>query len=313
MSEKTSKEDLNDAVNKIDKAIGGDRSEENVAALNQAVNYSWPEIQKAAAEQSRSERKYQVDDDGHEFYIDASGRKVHIVNVDSWWLDNFNRDDVLMELPGVVLMNTKPFHTSSVCISLRDAYGVGEGDDCEDCFTEDEIQAHIERFPQGQFAAQRISGPHAGNCVGMATTMRTSRPPTAPILPWLEAIGDMTLSAHEPEGDWLYGVEMAVHPMYQGHGIGTGMYAARFNLAGQLNLRGWYAVGMLMGYHRYADLMDVREYGERVIEGEIKDPTVTMQMNRGFRAQGVVTEYVDEPAAGDAGVLIVWENPEYAG
>ena len=35
-----------------------------------------------------------------------------------------------------------------------------------------------------------------------------------------------------------------------------------------------------------------------------------MQMNRGFRAECVVTDYVDEPAAGNAGVLIVWDNPE---
>ena len=96
-----------------------------------------------------------------------------------------------------------------------------------------------------------------------------------------------------------------------GIGIGTGLYEARFDLARQLNLRGWYAVGMLMGYSRHADEMDVVEYGEKVIAGEIKDPTVTMQMNRGFVPKRVVTDYADEPAAGDAGVLIVWQNPEY--
>ena len=53
------------------------------------------------------------------------------------------------------------------------------------------------------------------------------------------------------------------------------------------------------------------EYGEKVIAREIKDPTVTMQMNRGFRAERVITDYVDEPAAGNAGVLIVWDNPDY--
>ena len=36
-----------------------------------------------------------------------------------------------------------------------------------------------------------------------------------------------------------------------------------------------------------------------------------MQMNRGFVPKRVVTDYADEPAAGDAGVLIVWQNPEY--
>ena len=164
----------------------------------------------------------------------------------------------------------------------------------------------------------------------------------------------MQLGAHEADGDWLYGVEMAVRPMYRRHGIGTSLYEARVRLVGQENLRSWYMVGMLMGYRRlavdalegaqkaeldevfaaarnrdgdrqtrqaardklrhfptYADLMDVVEYGNKVIARELKDPTVTMQMNRGFRAEGVITDYVDESAAGDAGVLLVWDNPHF--
>ena len=216
-----------------------------------------------------------------------------------------------MALPGIAIMNTAHWHAESACFAFLDAYGVHGSDDCDDCFSADDILVHSKRFPEGQFVAIRISGPGAGHAVGMAVTMRTSRPPSAPILPWMEAIGDLRIRAHEPEGDWLYGVEMAVRPMYQGHGIGTGLYEARFELARRLNLRGWYAIGMLMGYRQYVDVMDPSEYGENVIARQLKDPTVTMQMNRGFRAERVITDYVDEPAAGNAGVLIVWENPNY--
>ena len=107
--------------------------------------------------------------------------------------------------------------------------------------------------------------------------------------------------------------KMAVDSSYRGHGIGTHFHKARFQLAKALNLRGIYAVGMLMGYRDYADKMDVVEYGNKVMQSEIKDPTVTMQMNRGFRADGVVRDYVDESAASNAGVLIVWDNPDYVG
>ena len=322
--------------------------------LRQALDYSWPEVQKAAIEQSRKEHKYQVDDEGREYYIDERGQKVHVVSFDSWWLDRFDRKDVIFELPGVVVMNTADWHVDAASYTLREAYGVRPYEDCDDCFTDQDLLAHIERFPEGQFVAIRISGMGAGHAVAMAVTMRTSRAPTETILPWREAIGDMRLSAHEADGDWLYGVEMAVRPMYRRHGIGTSLYEARMRLVGLLNLRGWYMVGMLMGYRRlavdalqgeqkaavddllaivrdrksdrdereaareklkdfptYADLMDIVEYGNRVIAGEINDPTVTMQMNRGFRAERVITDYVDEPAAGDAGVLLVWDNPHY--
>ncbi len=252
-----------------------------------------------------------VDEKGLQYYIDGKGQKVYVMNLDSWWLKDFKREDVIMQLPGVVIMNTKPWHSDDIAHTFREAYGIPQDEDCDDCFAPGDIEAHIERFPEGQFMAMRISGPGAGHAIALAVTMRTSRPPTAPILPWLEAIGGLRLGNHEADGDWLYGVEMAVASTYRRHGIGTGLYEARFNLARGLNLRGWYAVGMLMGYHKYGDELDVLEYGNKVIAREIKDPTVTMQMNRGFLPKQVVPNYVDEPAAGDAGVLIVWENPAY--
>lgn len=104
---------------------------------------------------------------------------------------------------------------------------------------------------------------------------------------------------------------MAVHPGYRRRGIGSALYQARFDLCRRLNLRGWYAVGMLMGYQHYSRAMSVREYGERVIKGEIKDPTVSMQIKQGFRPLEVVEDYNDEPPAANAGVLIVWENRQY--
>ncbi len=278
--------------------------------LREALNYEWPGIQRQllveAAAASGQEDPYEP-----YWTTDEDGNRVLHFSPDAWWLQDYDERKVIFELGGISIFNTQPFHASSVSSTLRAAYGVHGDDDCDDCFTEEQIEAQIKRFPAGQFAAQRTGGPGAGFCVGMAVNMRATRPPTAPVLPWREAIGDMTLSAHEPEGDWIYGVEMAVDPSYRGHGIGTHFHIARFALAQALNLRGVYLVGMLMGYRERANRMDVAEYGERVIAGELKDPTVTMQLNRGFRPLRVVRDYCDEYEAGDAGVLLVWENPEY--
>ena len=281
----------------------------NRESIQQALNHDWPEIQKRLIEEAG--KKATEERDPYEPYwtTNPDGTRTLHGSFDSWWLKHFDRKDVIFELPGIVVMNTKDWNADSAAATLRAAYGLGHHEECADCFIYADILKHIERFPEGQFAAIRISGPAAGNTVGMAATLRTSRPPTAPILPWREAIGSLQLSAHEPDSDWLYGVEMAVHPMYQRKGVGTALYDARKRLVGLLNLRGWYMVGMLLGYHNHADEMDVVEYGNSVIAREIKDPTVTMQMNRGFRPERVITDYVDESAAGDAGILLVWENP----
>lgn len=309
MSEQENKDEIEDSIRKMTAYIAGDKSEENAAAMEEATVQSWPEIQQHLIEAAA--KKHGHDRDPYEPYqtTDEDGVRVTHMSFDSWWLKDFDRSAELMRRPGVSYFNTQPFHVRSVLISLWDAYGLLGP--VRECFREEHILAHIERFPQGQFAVQLLSGVNAGNCVGMATTMRASRPPTAPALPWLETIGDMTLSAHEPDGDWLYGVEMGVHRHYQRHGIGAGLYQARFDLCKRLNLRGMYAIGMLMGYQDYAEKMDVTEYGEKVVAGELKDPTVSFQLKQGFRAQGVVTDYCDEWAANNTGVLIVWDNPDY--
>jgi len=163
------------------------------------------------------------------------------------------------------------------------------------------IEEQLERFPEGQFVAvHRDRG--AEIVVGTATTMRTRRPPTAPPLGWNEVIGDYGLPHHDPDGDWLYGVEIAVHPDYQRRGIATALYRARLALVPELGLKGWYAGGMLMGYHRYADVLTPRAYAERVIAGELVDPTVSMQLHRGLQARGIIEDYYPEPKAGNCAV-----------
>lgn len=104
---------------------------------------------------------------------------------------------------------------------------------------------------------------------------------------------------------------MTVRPDFRNRGIGKTLYQARFDLVRRLNLRGWTIVGMLMGYHRYAGFMSPLDYAERVIYRQISDPTVTMQMNRGFRPLGIVSNYCLEEEAANTGVLMVWDNPDH--
>lgn len=207
----------------------------------------------------------------------------------------------------ITIVNTKPEHGSGVRETIRSAFMVDDDDPCNECMGEEAIREQLKHFPEGQFVALY----NEALVVALAATMRTSYPPTEDPHDWMDAIGGLGIPNHEPDGDWLYGVEMAVRRDYQKQGIGSAMYQARFDLVTRLNLKGWYAGGMLMGYHNYAEQMTVKEYGEKVIQREMVDPTVTMQMNRGFEAWQVIENYLDEPPAGDAAVLIVWKNKEY--
>jgi GNAT superfamily N-acetyltransferase len=167
------------------------------------------------------------------------------------------------------------------------------------------VAQQLERFAEGQFVAVVREGGRE-RVVGTSTTLRTARAPTEPPLPWREAIGDYGIPTHDPDGAWLYGVEIAVHPAFQRRGIASALYRTRLGLVEELDLAGWYAGGMLMGYHRYADRLSPRAYAEQVIEGTLEDPTVSMQMRRGLVPTGILEGYYREPKAGDCAVLLTW-------
>lgn len=206
----------------------------------------------------------------------------------------------------VRVIATRPRHADAVAAVVRKAHAVGPDEPCPSCFTPGAVLEQIRRFPAGQLVAVTGVGMDE-RVVGAATLMRTDHPPTADPRPWLAMIGDLGLSNHDPEGAWLYGVEIAVDPGCQGRGVGSALYARRFALVRELGVRGLYAGGLLKGYHRFRDRLTPREYAERVRRGELEDPTVTMQIHRGFRTGAILEGYDEDELSADCAILIVWE------
>jgi len=202
---------------------------------------------------------------------------------------------------------TEAKHAQGVYDTVRLANGFPLDRYCH-CINADAVLEQIERFPKGQFVAVTIEDGEE-KVIGMGTTMRTHRSPHQRPLPWYDVIGSFGLRNHQPDGAWLYGVEIAVRPAYQRCGVASALYRARLGLVDELGLRGWYAGGMLMGYHRYADVLTPTEYAEKVIRGELHDPTVSMQLHRGLEPLGIIENYYPEPRAGRAAVLLAFEPP----
>ena len=125
-------------------------------------------------------------------------------------------------------------------------------------------------------------------------------------------LGSIELAKHNPEGEWLYGAECSVLPKYQGKGVGSALYKARFDYVQKNNLKGMYACGMLKGYDDYRMHYTQQEYGNLVISGDIVDPTVSVQIKNGFQARKIVESYEVDFTAGNAAVMIVWESPSYS-
>src|ERR1035437_1758196 len=85
---------------------------------------------------------------------------------------------------------------------------------------------HLEIFPEGQFVI--TDNDHV---IGMTTTMRTNFDFANYNHTFAETIAGGWLSNHNPNGDWLYGLDMGILPAYRGLGLARILYRARQEVA----------------------------------------------------------------------------------
>ncbi len=180
----------------------------------------------------------------------------------------------------------------------------------DELITADHYKRHVEVFPEGQFAAIKISGDEAGKVVACSTDFRIDMDFEHYEHRYIDIVDGNWLGNHNPNGQWLYGADIGVHPDHRGQGISKLMYAARHDLAKRLNLKGHVAGGMLIGYGEYKASLSVEDYVAKVVAGEIFDATLSVQLRRGFQVRGIIQNYVEDASCDNKAALIVWENIE---
>jgi GNAT superfamily N-acetyltransferase len=158
---------------------------------------------------------------------------------------------------------------------------------------------HIEVFPEGQFV---ITDGDA--VIGMTTTMRTHFDFEHYHHTFKETIAGGWLSNHDPNGDWLYGLDMGILPAYRGRGLARALYRARQLTARRLGLKGQLTVGLMNGYGAVRDQLSGEQYYAELLQGLRKDPTLSAQMRIGFEPVVLMPEHVNDPSCGNFGVLI---------
>ena len=122
---------------------------------------------------------------------------------------------------------------------------------------------------------------------------------------FLDISEGLWMTSHKPDGDWLYGMDIGVHPAYRGQGLARAMYRARQETCQELGLKGQLTVGMLNGYQKYQNQMTIEAYYQELLAGRLKDPTVNVQQKIGFEWIRVIHNYLQDPQCGNAGVLMV--------
>lgn len=131
---------------------------------------------------------------------------------------------------------------------------------------------------------------------------------------WQSITGGGFSSRHDPNGDFLYGMEVCVDPAFRGSRIGQRLYNARKQICLAERLSGIVFGGRLPGLtRRIARGKTPEEYVELVRQKKLRDNVLSFQLRNGFEPIGVLKDYFPEDRASRGyASLMVWRNPEIA-
>lgn len=178
-------------------------------------------------------------------------------------------------------------------------------------WTEPQLASHLALFPDGQLVAEDSD---TGRVIGMAASLIVLWDDYHSAGSWRDFTDGGMFTNHDPvRGRTLYGAEIMVDPASQGNGIGSALYAARRDLAIALGLLRIRAGARLRGFHRHAATLTARQYVDRVVRGELDDPTLGFQLRRGFHVIDVVPGYLrHDPESLGWAAVIEWINADVA-
>ncbi|WP_316858445.1 GNAT family N-acetyltransferase [uncultured Cohaesibacter sp.] len=172
---------------------------------------------------------------------------------------------------------------------------------------EEMLNGQIATFPEGQFVTT-YNDEIVGHCATFIISGTIALKPHS----WNSITGYGFASRHDPDGDYLYGMEVIVDERFRGQRIGQRLYDARKHLCEKLELKGIIFGGRMPHLKKKIKQYETPEdYLEQVINGKESDPVIGFQIRNGFTAIGLLRDYLpfDKPSMGHA-THMVWYNPK---
>lgn len=189
-----------------------------------------------------------------------------------------------------------------VALSKRVYLGTGI-----DPYSTAELRGQLNHFPEGKFVVTLDD-----DIVGYCATFRVSGAVCLKPHTWESITANGYGTRHDPNGDWLYGMEVCVDKSVRGYRIGQRLYNARKKLCESLHLKGIVFVGRMPGLSkRLRRFGSAENYLDAVLNKQVRDPVLSFQIGNGFEAIGVVEHYLDTDRDSlGYGAHMVWHNPK---
>ncbi len=174
-------------------------------------------------------------------------------------------------------------------------------------WTLEQFTSQLAAFSQGQICIE-----DKGKVVAAALSLIIDYKKYGDNHTYYQIVGDGTLKNHDSKGDYLYGIDIFVHPGYRELRLGRRLYDARKELCEQLNLRGILIGGRIPGYRKLSKEMSPQKYIQLVKDKELFDPVLTFQLSNDFHVKKLLKNYLpgDDHSKSYA-VLLEWNNIFY--
>lgn len=172
-------------------------------------------------------------------------------------------------------------------------------------FTPRHYEMQFTAFPAGQFVAI-VDGKVAGYATSVIVNIEDDF--------WYnvdEITGAGTFSTHNPDGDTLYGADIAVDPDYRQRGIAMMLYKKRKMILQRFNLKRMIAYGRIPGYRDYAGRMSAEQYVKKVISGELRDIALNAHLKAGFQVKKVQLDITEDASSLNYSTYLEMMNPNY--
>lgn len=172
-------------------------------------------------------------------------------------------------------------------------------------WTQEQLESQINIFPEGQLGVVKD-----GTLVATSSSLIVNEDDYAGWHSFKEVSEKGYIRNHNPEGDSLYGIDIAVDPGHRGQHYARRLYEARKEIVERRNLRSILIAGRIPGYAAHVGKLTADQYVHQVVRKEIKDPVLTSQLSQGFAIRGVLKDYLpsDTESSGFA-VYMEWLNP----
>jgi GNAT superfamily N-acetyltransferase len=168
-----------------------------------------------------------------------------------------------------------------------------------------QLESRRHAFPEGQLVAEC-----GGEVVAAASALIVRWDEHELDHTWRSVTGDGFFTTHDPAGRTLYCAELVADLQRHGAGVGRVLFQAERRLCRKLNLRRMIHAARLPGYRAVKDEMTPELYAQRVIWGDLVDPSLSFFLAQGLQYCGIIRNYLPEDAesCGNS-ALAVWLNP----